>query len=157
MSSGSKKFVACFYTWEKAVILNARIENREIFVDTQRVFKNFSIDSISELLEVEKAIWINKHAPLALALKNKCIQIDFQGDDIADENPMLDLFQSLKSQSRFHLSKQIKLLDTDCLKLLMKATMDELIKPRVQNVSYHVGGKLSNPFENWRKPDFFNL
>ncbi|MBD2303619.1 hypothetical protein [Nostoc sp. FACHB-190] len=126
----SKKAVACWYTWEDCYILDGKVdENKNLIIESELLLKNSSIEVVAAILADKRNVWTNYHPPLKQAL-NTCNQVDFDGQDSRDIQPLEDLFKCLKSENRLFLSREIKEANfanhSSCVKLLLKAFVNDL-------------------------------
>lgn len=122
---------ACWYSWEDCYILNGAVDNnRNLYIQSEMLLKNTSIEIVANLLETDSKPWINFHPPLREALNNQCNEVNFDIEHLSEIAPLEDLFKCLKAENRLFLSKKVKEVNfanhSNCVKLLLKAFTKEL-------------------------------
>lgn len=127
-----KQALACHYSWENACILLGAIAlDNKLYVKSMDVYKHTPIEEIAGILKKHTSLTpnINLHPPLAECLGNKCVQIDFEGENLAMSKAFEDSFFSMKSQDKIILDHKINVSlierNIDCFKILLLALNKE--------------------------------
>lgn len=137
-----KQALACHYSWENACILLGAIAlDNKLYIKSMDVYNRKPIEEVAGILKKHTMLTpnINLHPPLAECLGNKCIQIDFEGENLAMSRAFEDSFFSMKSQDKIILDHKINASliekNIDCFKILLLALNKEAYSGRRVNIN----------------------
>ncbi len=120
--------VACFYSYKESCIIHGTVNDSKMLeiLDIQNIYKHPAYDVAESLRIYQKGIWINKHEPLKLSLRNGCTEFDITGENILENAALEDLWEELKATKRVKRKYDFKIngnseVEQLALKILLKS------------------------------------